>query len=360
MTGDNGIIRLVAICGAGKKGGAENYFLRFVRACQNPAYGIEAIPFVRKGSWIASELEAKGIGYQAFGFGGVFDFFTKGQIRKHLKEIKPHATLGFMARAAKFTPKIDGIVNISRQGGFYQQKNFRSMDHVVVNAPDIIAHVVNDGFDKERVHLITNMTKPVDPGFHKTPELRGQYGLTDDKFIWLMAGRLHLNKNVDGALKAIAKADDGQHLFIVGEGPDEAELKALTSTLGVEKKVTFHGWVRNISEVAALADGWFYPSREEPLGSNTIDAWAHGIPIIAGNVSGPASMIENNVDGILVEPEDIDAMAEALNRVASDKAFQGSLIANGRKSLQSRHTEDVVMRQWYALFQKLIKTQNTP
>ena len=347
------VLRIAAACGASKPGGAENYFVRFVTACQNRDYAIEVFPFVRRDSWIASELSDRGIAHEAFGFGGRFDFMTRPRLARTLSMLQPDATMSFMARAASFMPRVDGVVNIARQGGFYQQKNFRTMDHVVAIAPAIAAHVIGGGFTPDRVHLVTNMSKPVDPAFRKQPELRARYGLPQDDFIWLMAGRLHHNKNVDGALKVMARLPRGHHLFIVGTGPDEASLRQEMADLGLQSRVTFHGWVRDISEVAAVADGWFFPSRIEPLGSNTVDAWAHGLPLVAGNVSGPASLITDGVDGILVDPDDINAMAGTLERVASDPALQAALVAAGHATYSARHTEQAVMAEWHGLLARL-------
>lgn len=347
------VLRVVAACGSRPAGGAENYFLRFVLAAQNPAYRLEVIPFVRRASWLAGELDRLGLAYHAFGFGGRLDLFTTPRLRRALKAIRPHATISFLSRAAHFMPKVAGTINISRQGGFYNQKYFTRMDHVVSLAPAITEHIARGGFPLEDVSHITNMAKPVPADFRKRPDLRPRHGLPEDAFIWLAASRLHRNKNLDTALEVFARLDARQHLFIVGTGPEEAALKAQAERLGLGDRVTFHGWVSDISEVAALADGWFFPSRVEPLGSNTVDAWAHDLPLVAANVSGPASLITDGQDALLVAPDDVAGMAETLTRVAEDGALRQRLVAGGRSTLARRHSEPQVMRAWYDLVARL-------
>jgi glycosyltransferase involved in cell wall biosynthesis len=141
-------------------------------------------------------------------------------------------------------------------------------------------------------------------------------------------------KGVDVLLRASASlltGTDPLRLVVVGEGPQRKELEDLASSLGIRPKTDFLG-SRDETEVAALLNGCellVLPSRAESFGIVVVEAMACRKPVVASAVGGVPEIIDHEVHGILVEPENPVALAEGIRRVMTDSALRTALIENG-------------------------------
>jgi glycosyltransferase involved in cell wall biosynthesis len=103
---------------------------------------------------------------------------------------------------------------------------------------------------------------------------------------------------------------------IVGEGRLRAELEAMRRDRGVEDMVVLAGWVPSAADVAVPAfDVFFQPSLWEAMSVAVLEAMAAGKPVVATRVGENPRVIEDGVDGVLVDARDIDGMAAALSNV---------------------------------------------
>jgi glycosyltransferase involved in cell wall biosynthesis len=150
----------------------------------------------------------------------------------------------------------------------------------------------------------------------------------------LYIGRLVDKKGVDVLVEALARVD-GARLEIVGDGPDRAALDQLAARLGVADRVCFRGKLPKAGVLAALARAQVavIPSRVGAGGDMEgtpvvlCEVMAAGVPVVASNLGGLGECIDDGLDGLLVPPGDVDALAAAL-----DKALTGGvdLAALGR------------------------------
>lgn len=166
-------------------------------------------------------------------------------------------------------------------------------------------------------------------------------------------GRLAEWKGQDIAVRAFARARrlglaPDVRLTFVGAplfAADRAyadELEALVSTLGLDDVVDFGGHRSDMDAVYADADVVLHTSRRpEPFGQVVVEALAAGRPVIAADAGGPAEVLTHDVDGILTRPEDIDALATAMVRVAADGALRERLITAGLTSARALRPERV-------------------
>ena len=167
----------------------------------------------------------------------------------------------------------------------------------------------------------------------KDPEYVSRLGLKD-KLVFLTVGRLVERKGVDTMLRALNALGDpfpDWRYLVVSDGPYRAQLEALTTELGLEDKVTFTGFVENheLPIYYNLCDVFAMPNRElagkgaaslsvEGFGMVLIDAAACGKPVIAGRSGGVVDAVDDGVNGILVDPGDIDALEAAIVRLSND------------------------------------------
>ena len=112
-------------------------------------------------------------------------------------------------------------------------------------------------------------------------------------------------------------------------------------------------WRSDPSALYAAADVCLFPSRYEPLGNVVIQAWAHGLPVIAAASQGPAALIRDGEDGLLAPIDDADALAAAARRLIEAPGLRAGLAAAGRARVAGEFSEAVVTAEWRALFARL-------
>ncbi len=162
-----------------------------------------------------------------------------------------------------------------------------------------------------------------------------------------LVGRLSPWKGQDVFLRAFALAFPGgcerAHLVgsaMFGEQDWEAELRALAGSLGIAERVDFRGFRDDIWQELALLDVAVHASTTpEPFGQVVLEAMAAGVPIIASAEGGPAEVVTDGVDGLLVEPRDPAVLAAALHRLAADPTLRDALVKAGRKTAQEYSPE---------------------
>lgn len=143
------------------------------------------------------------------------------------------------------------------------------------------------------------------------------------------AGRLVDWKGVDLLLRAAAIARDEADIRvdIAGDGPWRGKLECMSRELGLEKLVTFHGWLSHAAcaQMLARADAMVLPSLCECGGAVVLEAMAMKLPVIATDWGGPADYLDERC-GILVEPRDeqqfIRDLAAAMVKLANTPALR--------------------------------------
>jgi glycosyltransferase involved in cell wall biosynthesis len=147
----------------------------------------------------------------------------------------------------------------------------------------------------------------------------------------LAVGRLIPRKGFDRLLRALRLAcERGADitLTLVGLGPSEDELRALTSELGVDERVEFAGFVDQdgLPERYGAADAFAFPSLDDPFGFVLLEAMAAGLPVVSSPLAGATpDLVVDGANGLVADPNEIDATAGALARLATDRGLRERL-----------------------------------
>lgn len=145
---------------------------------------------------------------------------------------------------------------------------------------------------------------------------------SDDMFRFVCVARLSRQKGQDVLLRALAIArpqlPEGTRLTLVGNGPDEGELRRLADELSISDVVEFAGYVSDPRPYLRDADCFVLASRWEGFGVALAEALQFGLPLVASDCDfGPADLILDPAVGELVPPEDPAALAAGLVRAAA-------------------------------------------
>ncbi len=191
---------------------------------------------------------------------------------------------------------------------------------------------------------------------------RNEIGVDDDVLLAVLPGRLQRPKGQDVAIRALASVVPNApvlHLVLVGEaafGIDAdypSELAALAAELAVSDRVHSLGFQQDMSAVYAASDLILVPStRPEGFGLVVAEGLAAGKPVIASNVGAIPELIDDGINGLLVPPNDVDALAHALVRAASDTRLRQRL-ADAARTTQLNHPADTA-RELEALYESIL------
>jgi glycosyltransferase involved in cell wall biosynthesis len=242
-------------------------------------------------------------------------------------------------------------------GGYYDLKYFKGhVRNLVCNTPDICHWAREQGWSGDHVDYLPNFVPMPAAGWRSNRgEMRSYLKLPPNCFLLMMAGRLHTVKGIDLAIEALARLEGRFHLLLVGSGPEEAKLKALAAKLKVADRVHWVGWQANISGWASAADAWLVPSRDEPLGNTVLDAWAHGVPVIASRTKGPLHLIEHGVNGRLATTGSIADLANEIQELGDRRVLGMQLSNGGMNTWRQKYSEEVVVGEWLAYYERLVK-----
>ncbi|MDR5708507.1 MAG: glycosyltransferase family 4 protein [Armatimonadota bacterium] len=231
---------------------------------------------------------------------------------------------------------------------------------VVANSRFTLAHYEAMGMRPRRAEVLPPVadTRRFRPDLDPNPA-RERYGLGNCGVV-LTVGRLVQRKGHDLVLRALAALGEEAgpvRYVIAGSGPEERRLRDLAEALGVRDRVVFAGYVpdEELPGLYAACDVFVMPSRAlevrdgiEGFGTVFLEAGACGKPVVGGRSGGATEAVEDGVTGLLVDPHDPGALAEALRRLLRDPELRRRMGETGRaraKRLEAAWGE-TVRRLW--------------
>lgn len=187
------------------------------------------------------------------------------------------------------------------------------------------------------------------------PTLKKSKPSTKSVYTLLNVGRFDKQKDQATLIKAFSKiAPDipNWQLKIVGDGSLRKDFEELVEALDLKDRVVLPGIISTIDNEYRSADIFVISSTYEALGLVTAEAMAHGLPVVGfADCSGTNELIQNNVSGILVEPENdrVIALANALKNLIKNPALQKRLGLAGLGQIKRQFSTEQVCDQWEAL-----------
>ena len=187
-----------------------------------------------------------------------------------------------------------------------------------------------------------------------TGKLRAKWAIGDVPLL-LTVARLIPHKGQDVVLRALAALKTEfptLHYAMIGTGPDEPRLRKLAEDLKVSDRVIFAGPVSDdeVAEAYATSTVYLGLSRTdkkidaEGFGISFVEASASGVPIIAGDSGGVRSAVRDGESGVVVPPQDVNAVVEALRMYLSDADRRATTGKIGRSLVETHYNWDRVAR----------------
>ncbi len=158
--------------------------------------------------------------------------------------------------------------------------------------------------------------------------IRAELGVPRDAPLVGAVGNLKTHKGygflLEAAARVVRRIPDARFV-VVGQGPLEAALRRQRDELGLQDHVTFTGYRADAPTLAGAFDVFVMSSLQEGLSIALLEAMARGRPVVVTRVGGLPEVVRDGVDGLLVPPRDVDAMADALLRLVRDPQLRARL-----------------------------------
>jgi glycosyltransferase involved in cell wall biosynthesis len=228
------------------------------------------------------------------------------------------------------------------------------MDRLVVVSKAIEQKIRDEGRSGVPVSLIYNGVD-LQRYNHQQPccTLHEDYSIPEDSPIVGVVARLEAEKGHRTLIDAwplVLAAHPEAWLLVVGEGSERDSLEAQVASLGIAGCVVFTGRREDVPAVTAALDISVLPSYREAQGLSVLEAMALSRPVVASRVGGIPEMIEDGVSGLLVPPNDHEALAGAIKRLLSDHPYADMVARRGHDLVHDRFCIELMVRSIETLY----------
>jgi L-malate glycosyltransferase len=210
----------------------------------------------------------------------------------------------------------------------------RNSDAVVTNAESIRDGLVQqEGFAGTKVRVLYNgvdVHRFVCAQRHQSL-VAGEFG--DGKIV-VLVGNMHTDvkghPTLIAAAATVIREFPQTRFVLVGDGAMRAVFEQQVCEMGLERNIAFLGRRNDVPEILASSDIAVLPSKAEGLPNAVLEYLAAGLPTIASDVGGNAEVLQNEETGLLIAPDNVDALAEALLKLLRNPGLAKQLGTNGR------------------------------
>jgi glycosyltransferase involved in cell wall biosynthesis len=237
-----------------------------------------------------------------------------------------------------------------RPAGMVVRSVLRAADLIVAQSSDTAANALTYyGADLQPKLCIVPL--PFDPppaqylaGGRNTA--RAEAGIGRDGFCLVSVGRLIARKGYDRLILSLLRLPDTVRLVLVGDGPLGAELRSLAASNGLGGRVTFTGRVSERDKYRRLlaADCYVLSSHHEGFGIVLQEAMSVGLPIVATSHGGQREILTDGVNALLVEDNEPQTLAAAVQRLMADAPLLRAMAASNRRKVEEFRAEAVADR----------------
>lgn len=276
-------------------------------------------------------------------FGGIISEFSPDII---------HTRLSSAARIGGFWAKKTGIPVIQTVDKYPKAHYHKNADHLIACSESVKNYMIGLGYPES---IISTVYNPVDPQkyvFEKDKALnaREKLGIRPDEKIVLGAGRFVDWKGFDILIRAfssfLSNYQGKARLLLLGDGEEKQNLCKLIKTLEIEERVIMPGFMEDIRPYMWVSDVFVLPSKKpEPFGVVLIEAMASGLASIATRSGGPMEIIEDGINGCLVEIDSYNAMSEKISLLLNEDEIKNRIAQKGIETVSKKfNVQDIAVK----------------
>jgi glycosyltransferase involved in cell wall biosynthesis len=181
--------------------------------------------------------------------------------------------------------------------------------------------------------------------------------LPEEKIV-LFVGRLVYEKGIHVLINAVPKILEkvNAKFIIVGSGYMKEQLLNIVRSMGLEHKVLFEGFLdeQTLLKLQKCADVSVVPSLFEPFGIVALEAMAAKSPVVASDTGGLSEIIEHDVTGVKVYPNNPDSLAWGITKVLLDENYRKRIRENAYKRVQEKYDWEKIAQQTKRIYEGVL------
>jgi len=234
---------------------------------------------------------------------------------------------------------------------------YRPFRKVIAISEAIATALRENGVEDERIVVIRSAVDADAFGEPDCAAFREAFGIGPDDFVVAAAGQLIPRKGHQYLLQAVAglrRRYPQLKLIIFGEGYLNNQLRAQATSLGLTDIAQFAGFRDDIDTFAPCFDLFAHPALAEGLGVAALKAAAAAVPVVGFSAGGMIETVVDGKTGLLVAPEDADALAAAIARLIDDPQLRAKLGEAGRERMQKEFSIATMADKHVALYESLL------
>lgn len=187
----------------------------------------------------------------------------------------------------------------------------------------------------------TEYFKKTDEVLKSSKQIRAKYHL-EDRFIFCFVGRIVKDKGTDELICTFSKlSDEFENISLLLVGNYENDLDPISEnsihTIQNSKNIIEVGYQNDIRPYLASSDCFVLPTYREGFPNVVLQACSMGLPCIVTNINGCNEIIQDNINGLIVEPKNEDDLYEAMKRFLDEKNLADKLSSNTRKDIIDKY-----------------------
>lgn len=216
-------------------------------------------------------------------------------------------------------------------------------------------YIASRGVSKSKIRLIYT---GVDTNhFQKSQSfIRDEFKISEDTFLIGVVAVLRGAKRHKDLIDAVAKLSSKYDvkLLIVGDGPQWKNLETKIQECGMQERVIMAGFRDDTVNVLSALDLFVLPSNMEALGTALLEAQSCGVPVIGSRVGGIPEALEENGSGLLFECENVEDLAEKIERFITDKEFHAAASKRAREFVIEKFSVEKMVEDTLKQYEELL------
>ena len=322
------------------------------------------------GSALAERAKAAGVNIIEINMRGEWDFIAAARIARlisrgrydvvHAHTAHAHIVGGLASWMLIRRPKrvVSRRVDFSVRKNWFAGLKYKFWADVFIAISLAVRDVmVRGGVPAQKLRVVNSSVDLTRFENVEVGDLRGELGLPADAILVVNPAYLvghKAQKYLVGAMPEVIAKYPNAYCLIVGEGELRPQLEAQIAQAGLTGRVILTGFRRDALRFIKGADVAVMSSQEEGLGNTVLEALALGRPMVATNAGGIPEIIENDVNGILVERRDSHALAEGIIKMLGNPDAAARYIEAGHRTIRDKFTRERLVERTIDVYRELL------
>ena len=284
----------------------------------------------------------------------------------HAHYAVPHATSAYLAkqilapRPVKVITTLHGtdITLVGAESSFFRviQFSIEQSDAVTAVSHYLRQRTLDEFAVKKDIRVIHNFID-AHRGDKPTSVCKKSQYAPNGEFILMHASNFRPVKRVSDVVRIFARVRQAvpSKLLLIGEGPDRLLVQQIVKEMGLKDDVLFLGQVDAIDDLLKCADVFLLPSEQESFGLAALEAMNCGVPVVGAITGGMPEVVQLDKTGYLFPVGETAEMAQAVIAMLKNPTLLQVLRKNARQRAVQHFALDVIMPQWMALYDEVLK-----